>query len=357
MTNSVFKNTKISGVVTCVPNKKVFFEDDALSVGFDAKQISRIKKNIGLNQRHVTEANQTSLDLCLYAAEDLMKGLKLDKNEIDALIFVTQTPDHFQPCNAAITHGKLGLSKKCASFDINLGCSGYVYGLWIASMMIETNSCKKVLLLAGDTLSKCVNKKDRSAGFLFGDGGSATIIESSVSKNEMFFSLNTDGSGSDFIKIPAGGFRMPKSDETSKEFTTEDGNTFSDENLIMNGAEVFNFSISEEPNAIKELIKFSQKNIEDIDYFIFHQANKYILSNIARRLKVSNEKVPMGTVEKFGNQSSVSIPCTINNSIGHDLVSNNKSVILSGFGVGLSWASCIATLNLEYCPKVLVCKE
>ena len=142
MTNQYLKIQKFLAA-TCVPNKKVFFEDDVpIKVGFDAKQISRIKKNIGLNQRHVTEANQTSLDLCLYAKEDLMKGLKLDKNEIDALIFVTQTPDHFQPCNAAITHGKLGLSKKCASFDINLGCSGYVYGLWIASMMIETNSCK-----------------------------------------------------------------------------------------------------------------------------------------------------------------------------------------------------------------------
>ena len=147
MTNSVFKNTKISGVVTCVPNKKVFFEDDALSVGFDAKQISRIKKNIGLNQRHVTEANQTSLDLCLYAAEDLMKGLKLDKNEIDALIFVTQTPDHFQPCNAAITHGKLGLSKKCASFDINLGCSGYIYGLSIAKGLIAAGIAENILFI------------------------------------------------------------------------------------------------------------------------------------------------------------------------------------------------------------------
>ncbi len=357
MGKSKFTKAKISGVVSYVPSSIRYFDEDAKSSNFDPRQIDKIKKNIGLNKRHVTTSKTTTLDLCYAASVDLLKGLKINKDDIDGLIFVTQTPDHFQPCNAAIIHGMLNLSNECASFDVNLGCSGYVYGLWLSHMMIESGECNKVLLLAGDTLSKCTNDKDRSTGFLFGDGGTASLVERSSYVNETFFSLNTNGNGSEHIKIPAGGFRLPKSNETKKEVTNSEGNTFSQENLIMNGGEVFNFSISVEPESIKDIINYANLKIEDIDYVVFHQANKYIISNIARRLKIPIEKTPMSTVERYGNQSSASIPCTINDSLGNELVCETKNVILSGFGVGLSWASCLTNLKLEYCPKVKIYRE
>ena len=357
MPQSTFTKARISGIVSYVPSGVRYFDKDSKILDSDPKQIERIKKTIGLNKRHVTSKKTTTLDLCHAASLDMIIGLKLDKKDIDALIFVTQTPDHFQPCNAAILHGKLGLKKDCASFDVNLGCSGYVYALWLSHMMVETGGCNKVLVLSGDTLSKCTNDKDRSVGFLFGDGGTASLVEKCQKINNTFFTLNTDGGGSDHIKIPAGGFRLPRSSETKKEITNNDGNTFSQDNLIMNGGEVFNFSISEEPESINNILSYSNSKIEDIDYIVFHQANKYIISNIARRLKISTEKTPMTTVEKYGNQSSASIPCTINDVLGEELVSESKNVILSGFGVGLSWASCMTKLKLDYCPKVKIYKD
>lgn len=357
MAKSKFTKAKLSGVVTYVPSGTRFFDQDSKKSEFDPKQIERIKKNIGLDKRHVSSKKTTTLDLCHAASIDLLNGLNIPFEEIDGLIFVTQTPDHYQPCNAAIIHGLLNLSKECASYDVNLGCSGYVYALWLAHMMIETATCKKVLVLAGDTLSKCTNKKDRSTAFLFGDAGTATLVENSTHLNNTFFSLNTNGRGSDHIKIPAGGFRLPKSNQTMIEKTNSDGNTFSQENLIMNGAEVFNFSISVEPESINSILDYSKVDINNIDYVIFHQANKYIISNIARRLNLPLEKTPMSTVEKYGNQSSASIPCTINDSLNKILVSKNKNVILSGFGVGLSWGSCLTNLKLDYCPEVKIYKD
>lgn len=353
MTNVRFDSAFISGMVSVVPPKIKTFDQESLNYDIEQKQLARIKKSIGLDKRHVTDENTTTLDLCLFAAQSLIEGLGIEKNAIDGLICISQTPDHFQPCNSAITHGRLGLSDHCASFDVNLGCSGYVYGLWLAHMMIESKSCKKVLVLAGDTLSKCVSAKDRSVGPLFGDGGTATLIEYTEDSNPTYFSMHTDGSGAEHIKIPAGGFRMPLSPETAKEFKTEDGNIMSNENLQMDGGEVFNFSVNVEPKAIEELLKFSGEEKENIDYLIFHQANKYIIGNIVRRLKFPKDKAPANTVEKYGNQSSASIPTTINDALGDELVLNQKKVILSGFGVGLSWASCLTNMKLKFCPKVI----
>lgn len=352
MATSKFQGIKVSGIVTSVPENISRIDDEIELYGGNEKQVARIKKAIGLNKRHITDSKTTTLDLCIDAAENLINGLSLNRDCIDGVIFVTQTPDHLQPSNAAIAHGKLNLSKKVASFDISLGCSGYVYGLWMAHMMIASKTCNTVLLLAGDTLSKCVNKRDRSTAPLFGDAGTATIIEQTPHKSESYFSLHTDGSGSDHIIIPAGGFRTPTTDDTLIETEDNDGNFRSENDLWMNGGEVFNFSIQTEPTAIREILDFSGENIDDIDNIIFHQANKYIISNIAKRLKIPLDKVPSDTVSKYGNQSSASIPCTINDALNIPLSKGHQRVILSGFGVGLSWASAIVDLEEIYCPPV-----
>lgn len=353
MANSKFSSAKIAGIVTVVPEKIKCIDDEVENYGGNEKQIQRIKKAIGLNQRHVVEGNVTSLDLCLEASKKLFEGLDFDKSQIDGVIFVTQTPDHFQPSNAAIIHGKLGLSTEAASFDVSLGCSGFVYGLWLAHMMIASGSCKNILLLAGDTLSRCVNKRDRATAPLFGDAGTATLVQSAVD-TDSFFSLHTDGSGYQHIVQPAGGFRLPFSDAKTQEVIDEEGNFHSDADIQMNGGEVFNFSIKTEPKAITDILSYSNTCLDEVDFVFFHQANQYIISNIIRRLKIPKEKAPSDIVSIYGNQSSASIPCSINHSLKGKLLESPLKVVLSGFGVGLSWASAVIKLNNTYCPDVFI---
>jgi len=357
MANARFKNILIEGIVTVVPQIIKSIDDEVDLYGGNNKQIERIKKAIGLDKRRVTDDFTTSLDLCIQATKQLIDGASIDKKDIDGLIFVTQTPDHFQPANAAIAHGKLELDKNCASFDVNLGCSGYVYGLWMAHMMIASGTCTKVLLLAGDTISKYVNARDRSTAPLFGDAGSATLVSSVESEVNSYFSLHTDGSGAEYINVPAGAFRCPSSSETAIEVQDDDGNWRSKNDLVMSGGDVFNFSIKTEPAAINEVLEYSDTTLDAVDYFVFHQANQYIIRNIAKRLKLPMDKVPCDTVSKYGNQSSASIPATINDSLSDAISKDKKTLVLSGFGVGLSWASAVVDMDKVYCPEVQIYKN
>lgn len=337
-----------------MPKTEKCIDDEIELFGGNPKQIARLKKTIGLNKRRVVEPGTTALDLCESAAQQLLKSAGLSVAEIDALVFVTQTSDYQQPCNAAVMHGRLGFSRDCAALDVNLGCSGYVYGLWLAHMMVSSGGCKRVLLLAGDTISRIVNTKDRTVAPVFGDGGSATLIEYSEEAGLAQFSLETDGSGFEKLIVPAGGMRQPCSEVTAEESVDADGNRRSLENLFMDGAEIFNFSISVEPQSVKELLDYAGLGTDEVDYFVFHQANRYILGNIAKRLKLDTEKVPMQTVERYGNQSSASIPCALSGELSDALLKGtSKKVLLSGFGVGLSWASVVLDLSgLQVCEII-----
>jgi 3-oxoacyl-[acyl-carrier-protein] synthase-3 len=358
MTISVFKKVKISGITTCVPENFRLLDDeiDILYNG-DIKQVDRIKKSIGLNKRHIVKDDTTTSDLCEVAANKLLQEMKVDKSKIGAIIFVSQTPDYFQPATANYLHGKLALPKECSAFDVNQGCSGYVYGLWLAHMMVETNSCEKVLVLVGDTLSRVVNPLDTNVAALFGDAGTATLVIKSNEEQNSFFSLHTNGLKFDTIIQPQGAFRKPTKNIINDEKIFEISNKRLLNNLYMNGAEVFNFSIKEEPKAIKEILEISNKTEKEIDYIIFHQANKYIISNIARRLKFPIEKTPFKTTGKYGNQSSASIPCTICDAINKEVITKKVKLILSGFGVGLSWATCQLELEKIFCPDIVFYKS
>ncbi|MEM1221361.1 MAG: 3-oxoacyl-[acyl-carrier-protein] synthase III C-terminal domain-containing protein [Verrucomicrobiota bacterium] len=354
MANCSFKKSQIRGLVTCVPSKEKRIDDELDLFDGNTKQIARLKKTIGLDRRRVVCNDETTADLCESAARRLFSETDLAESSVDALIFVTQTPDYSQPCNAAVLHGRLGLEKSVAAFDVNLGCSGYVYGLWLSYMMIESGSCQNILLLAGDTISRVVHPKDRTVAPLFGDGGSATWITRSGEESVSWFNLGTDGLGYDKLIIPAGGFRAPSSSKSKAEITDQEGNVRTAESLHMDGAEIFNFSISEEPSAVRELLDFAKIDQEEIDYFVFHQANRYILKNIAKRLKIPDSKVPMQTVERFGNQSSASIPSAICGELSPILKDANKTkLFLSGFGVGLSWGSAIIEAsNVKICEII-----
>lgn len=339
---------QVEGVVTAVPKTVRRIDDEAGRYG-DAGQVARIKKTIGLNERRVVEAGTTTCDLCETAARAVLDA----DGRPDALLCVTQTPDHFQPSNAAILHGRLGLATNCAAMDIGLGCSGWVYGLWLASQMLAAGGCQRVLLCAGDTLSRCVHPQDRAAAPLFGDAGSATLLVRAETAGPAWFDLHTDGAGAGVMRIPAGAFREPPSDAAGIAAIDEAGNTRRPLDLHMDGAEVFNFSIKTEPPAVQALLEYAGVEPDAVDAFVFHQANRYILTNIARRLKIPAEKVPMETVERYGNQSSASIPGTICDALSDQLCAGPMRLVLSGFGVGLSWASALMTVGpLRTCRVV-----
>lgn len=353
MPKAHFSKSRIRGLVTSVPSRVKSIDDEVHLYGGNVEQIERIKKTIGLHERHVVEEGTTAGDLCAAAAERLLEVSSLERETVDAVIMVTQTPDYFQPATACVLHGKLGLKEDCAAFDVNLGCSGYVYGLWLAAMMIESGGCQNVLVLAGDTISRCVNPRDRALAPLFGDAGSATWVGSAEEGMGSWFSLKSDGKGFQHLIVPGGAFRQPSSEETRREETDAEGNVRSGEQLRMNGAEVFNFSIKVEPQAIREIVEYAGKAMEEVDYLVFHQANKYIISNIARRLKVPLDKVPCATVERYGNQSCASIPGTITDCLGERVTKESLQLVLSGFGVGLSWASCFVTFDRLECCEVV----
>lgn len=354
MANCLLDQVQIGGIVSCAPAQERCIDDEIDLFGGNAQQIARLKKTIGLDRRRIVPPGTTAADLCEAAARKLLESVGVSPEAVDVVICVTQTPDYSQPCNAALLHGRLGLPKTCAALDVNLGCSGYVYGLWLAHMMVRAGGCQQALLLAGDTISRLVNPRDRALAPLFGDGGSATLIQQSEQKGPAWFNLGTDGKGFDKLIVPAGGQRRPCSTETGVEIKDADGNLRSPENLFMDGAEIFNFSITEEPKAVRELIEFAGLEPDAIDYFVFHQANRYILKNIAKRLKIDFAKVPMETVERFGNQSSASIPFALCGELQEALCgAGSKRLLLSGFGVGLSWASAILTTKeLPICEVI-----
>ena len=351
MASSTFHKAEVLGLTACAPANERCIDDEVKLLGGNLAQIERLKKTIGLHKRRVVLPGTTAVDLCVTAAEKLLAACQCEPGDVDAVIFVTQMPDYPQPGNASLLHARLGLGTDCAALDVNLGCSGYVYGLWLAHMMIESGGCERVLLLAGDTVSTLVHEQDRALAPLFGDGGSATLLglrspESAKSARPAHFSLHADGRGQDALKVPAGGARTPHSPEQATAEADEHGNTRAPINLHMDGSAVFTFSVTTVPAGIKALLEQSDTTVEAVDRFVLHQANRYILSNIAKRLKVDAAKVPMRTVEHFGNQSSASIPTALCFECGPELTDGPvQRILLSGFGVGLSWGSALLDLG------------
>lgn len=333
-----FDKVGIRGLAACVPANTVVNRN--YTETFSAKDASLICDKTGIEERRFALPGTTASDLCFAAADKLLNELEIDRSEVDALIFVSQTADYRMPASAIILQDRLGLSKDTLAFDINIGCSGYVYGLSVAFMYAQQALIRKVLLLDGETRSKVYSPKDRKTAFLFGDGGTATLIEKNNDFGESTFLMGSDGSRQDLIKMNAGGYRNPSSIETLKEKIVDShGNIRSDEHGYMNGADVFSFVLREIPKNLKDLLAMAGKNKDEFDKFFFHQANKYMNDYLCKKLKVAKEKAPQ-SLQKYGNTSSVSIPLNIVDDYGGHRV-DNETWLLSGFGVGMSWASAI----------------
>jgi 3-oxoacyl-[acyl-carrier-protein] synthase III len=339
-----FNNVGISGMAAAVPKHIINnYEHDFY---FPKEDIKEIVEKIGVKERRFADEKTCSSDLCFAAAEKLITDMNINEEEIDLLVFISQTPDYRMPATSILLQHRLGLSPATISFDINLGCSAFLYGLSVVYSMMEHSNLRKALILDGETRSKVYSQKDRKTAFLFGDAGIAALIERDLRFGKSYFSLNSDGSRESLIKINAGGYRNMSSCETVKEkVVDEHGNIRSEENGYMNGADVFNFVIREVPGDFKRLLDYSKTEISNIDYFVFHQANSYINGFLVKKLKLPEEKIP-ATIHKYGNTSSVSIPLTIVSEL-KDKLTGRKKVLLNGFGVGLTWGT--GLLNFEKC--------
>ncbi|MGC9451320.1 MAG: 3-oxoacyl-ACP synthase III family protein [Oceanipulchritudo sp.] len=344
----------VSGLVTALPANEVSLSrDEAYLYDGNQAQIERLKQTIGLDRRRIVPGDMTSLDLAEPAVRRLLKETGTDPASVDGLFMVTQTPDYLQPNNAVLLQGRIGFPDTCACMDFNLGCSGYVYGLWAAHSFIAAGGMKRVILVVGDTVSRIVSKEDRALRPLFGDAACATLLEAWPGAGEAVFDLRTDGTGYQSLWQPGGAFREPVSPETTEPRRLGEGIVRSRCQLHMDGAEIFNFSLKVEPPAIREMLEATGLEVDEVDGYVFHQANRYIIDNIRRRLKLPADRVPAGTVEKFGNQSSASIPVTLTDHYGSELCKGSHRFILSGFGVGLSWATCAIELPPLKCNSLI----
>ena len=345
-----FDQIGITGLAAAVPRQKVI-NADATGL-FTPEEIQSVIDQTGIMERRVCDANTCASDLCYAAAEALLGEMKFDRHEIDVLIFVSQTPDYRMPATSIILQDRLGLAQTTAAFDINLGSSGYVYGLALAYSFIQQESIRKVLLLDGETRTKVYSPRDKQAGLLFGDAGSATIVEKVNRPCPTCFSLNSDGSGSQLIWIKGGGYRHPSSAETLEEKQLPDGSIRSDENGIIDLPGFFSFIRREIPKAITDLFDYAGEKPEQIDFLVLHQASQDINDHITQAMALPKTKVPH-TFDKFGNTSSVSIPLTMISEIREPLRQKEIRLCLSGFGAGLSWASAITSIDRCIMPKLV----
>lgn len=310
---------------------------------FPSDQVKEVVDKVGIYERRFADADTCSSDLCFAAAEKLLNDNKIDRNEIDLLVFISQTPDYRMPATSILLQHRLGLQKSCIAFDINLGCAAFCYGLSVVYSMMQGGHIRKALLLDGETRSKVYSAKDRRSAFIFGDAGAAALIECNKKFGKSWFSLNSDGMRGDLIMIKGGGYRYPSSLETLKEKVVDEyGNIRSDEQGYMRGGDVFKFVIVEIPRDIKRILEMSKMTIDDFDYIVFHQANNFINSYIAKKLKLDSEKIP-STIAKYGNTSSVSVPLTIVSELRGKL-EGQKNLLLSAFGVGMCWATGIVPM-------------
>ena len=335
-----FNGIGITAMAAAVPSRTI--DNLKYTEHFPEDQVKEVVEKVGIYERRFADELTCSSDLCFAAAQKLILDNQINREEIDLLVFVSQTPDYRMPATSITLQHRLGLGNHCIAFDINLGCSAFLSGMSVVYSMIQTGNIRKALILDGETRSKVYSPKDRRSAFIFGDAGVAALIECNDKFSETTLSLNSDGSRADLIMIKGGGYRHMSSTETLQERVVDEfGNIRSDEQGYMRGGDVFNFVIREIPRDIKKTMAEAGVTNDDIDYFCFHQANNFINAYIAKKMKLDVTKIPH-TIEKYGNTSSVSVPLTIISELKQKL-EGKKTLLLSAFGVGMTWATGIVS--------------
>lgn len=344
------KIAQIRGVAAYLPEDRLGNKE--LAQIFNNWTEEKIKRKIGIETRPIAAKDETAADLGYKAAERLFDAGIARRDEIDFLVFCTQSPDYFLPTSACVMQNRLGLPTTCGAFDMNLGCSGYVYGLGVCKGLIESGAAKKVLFVTGETYSKYINEKDRVTRPLFGDAGSATLLESvevDAASNDVFsgkpaigpFEYGTDGSGAEMLMVEAGASRLPASPETAVADYDSQAGYRSKEQLFMNGAGIFTFSIDVVPPLVKRFNNLAQERGVDIDAYVFHQANKFMLDRLREECGDLDKSKFFNNVMTRGNTVSSSIPIAVIDAYRDGMIRPGSSALLVGFGVGLSWGACL----------------
>ena len=311
-----------------------------LAAEFPGWTVDKIQSKTGIEERRIAGADEFASDLAVQAAEKIFAA-GTARDSIEALLYCTQSPDYFLPTTACLLQNRLGLRTDIAALDFNLGCSGYIYGLGLARGLIESGQAQRVLLLTADTYSKFIHPGDRSVRTLFGDAAAATVIEASESAGGLNgpFVYGTDGRGAENLIVPAGGLRTPRREDAAV-VTDEAGNQRSANHLYMNGPEIFNFTLRIVPATVEAIFTRSGLTTEDIDLFVFHQANQYMLEHLRKRLGVPAEKFVV-SMQKCGNTVSSTIPISLRMALESGRLRPGMKVMLLGFGVGYSWGGTI----------------
>ena len=349
-----FSGKKITDLVAVVPSQVSRFIDELDQYSFSRQKSLKLMEIMGFREHRIAPESVTASDLCEFGFKHLVQNGHVDPETIDALIFISHTPDHFIPPTSSILHGKLGLREDSLCFDINHGCAGFIVGLQQAFMLLETKGINRVALLNGDTLSRKVNKKDRNSFPVVGDAGSVAIIENHAGAKPINIFTKNRGKDALVLKIPAGAFRMPSTSETAIANDVGDGNFRSLDNLNMEGASVFAFVQSEVPKMVDEILTNENLTKDDIEYYIFHQPNRFMLEKLADKIGVAREKMPNNIVENFGNSNSVTIPVDLTFNLSEQLKSDRSvKLLMAGFGVGLTWSGLVWDLSgLQTCELI-----
>jgi 3-oxoacyl-[acyl-carrier-protein] synthase-3 len=333
-----FKNKRITGVLSVLPEKEIHFSDEIGNYNFTEKQSVKLGKIMGYGTQRIADSTTTVSDLCVFGMNYLFDNQLLDKESIEALVLCTQSPDYFLPATSNVISGRLKLGQDVISMDINQGCAGFEVGLMQAFMLLDTGSINKVVLLNADILSKKISLNDRNSRPLVGDGATITIIENSSDNEEINIFIKMDGSGALSLQIPAGGFKLPSSEKTSALLEDESGNFRSLDHLVMEGDAVFNFVQTKVPEMIHDMFETLKIDKSYFDYYLFHQPNKFMLEKLAQKMKIPYEKMPNNISQKYGNGSSITVPLNICENLGERALTNSYNVCFGGFGVGLTWS-------------------
>lgn len=351
---AIIKGKRISGMLTVLPENEVYFEEEVGNYSFPEKQTLRLKKAMGYEKHRIAKPETASSDMCLYGLRYLFdKGL-LKKEEIGALVCVTVTPDHLMPHISNILQGNLGLSTDVLGVDVMQGCCGFLLGLAQGFALLDYFPDKKVVLCNTDVLSHKVSKADRNSYPLVGDAATITVLENDREAADIYLRLDMDGAKRDVVVIPAGGSRLPCSAETGELKDDGEGNLRSLDNLCMNGSAVFQFVQTDVPPLIEDTLAWAGVTKEEIESFVCHQPNRFMLRKLAERLGVPYEKLPMNIVESFGNSSGATVPVTVCHNLADAIRERRMQVCLSAFGSGLAWGASVMELgDLDFCDVLV----
>ena len=347
--NFTFRRKRISGILSVVPANERSFVDEMNNFNFPEARSRKLKEVMGYDKRRLVPEGVCVSDLTVFGLQYLLERELIQRGELDALILVTQTPDHFMPATSSFVHGRLGLKQDMLCLDINQACAGFVLGLIQGFMLLEQEAIRKVILINSDVLSRKTSPKDRNIHPLVGDAASIVLLERDPQDSVIYANAKTDGSRCGALTIPAGGFRMPSTPETAVLEDVGDNNLRAKDHLFMDGSAIFNFVQVEVPPLIQQLLASAEVSLDAVDFFFCHQPNRFMLQKLADKLKIPHAKMPNNVVENFGNNGGASIPTAIAFNLGDRLLGETVRVCFAGFGGGLAWSSMLLNLgNLSF---------